>query len=220
MKGTPEMTTPDAQPPAPDPRFARAASDERLERAAAALGEHGMTTFAVNTGEEAKERVLGLLPHGAEVHMGASMTLDAIGVTAAIQESGEYDAVRPRLRAMDRQTQAREMRKLGSAPDYMLGSVHAVTEDGSLLIASMTGSQLGPYAMGAGKVIYVVGHQKIVGDVDEGLARIREYCYPQEDARFREAYGRGSAINKILIVNGENTPERITVILVKESLGV
>ena len=203
-----------------NPRFAEPASDERLERAAFALRGHGLSVFILDSGEEAKELLLGLVPQGAEVHMGASMTLDAIGVTAAIQEPGVYDAVRPRLRAMDRQTQAREMRKLGAAPDFMLGSVHAATEDGSLLIASMTGSQLAAAVMGAGKVIYVVGRQKIVRDLEEGLKRIREYSYPSEDARFRAAFGRGSAINKILIVNGETVPGRITVILVKQVIGV
>ncbi|MCL4367560.1 MAG: lactate utilization protein [Actinobacteria bacterium] len=214
------MTSAESSAVHPNPRFAEPASDEQLEHATAALRKHGINAFIVDTAEAAKESVLGLLPPGAEVHSGASMTLDAIGVTAVIETSGEYEAVRPRLRAMDRQTQAREMRKLGGTPDFMLGSVHAVTEGGSLLIASMTGSQLGPYAMGAGKVVYVVGRQKIVRDLQEGLTRIREYSYPSEDARFRAAFGRGSAINKILIINGEIVPDRITVILVKEVIGV
>ena len=119
---------------------------------------------------------------------------------------------------MDRETQGREMRKLGSAPDYVVGSVHAVTEEGALLIASFSGSQLGPYASGAGQVILVVGTQKIVPDLETGLRRIREYSYPLEDARAREAYGMGSAINKTLIIEGD-FPGRISVVLVKEQLG-
>src|SRR5439155_21913563 len=130
-----------------------------------------------------------------------------------------YDAIRPQLYAMDRETQGREMRKLGSAPDYVVGSVHAVTEEGALLVASFSGSQLGPYASGAGQVIFVVGTQKIVPDLETGLRRIREYSYPLEDARAFEAYGMHSGVNKILIINREITPGRVSVVLVKEQLG-
>ena len=89
--------------------------------------------------------------------------------------------------AMNRETQGREIRKLGGAPDYAAGSVHAVTEDGQVLIASNTGSQLGPYASGAGKVIWVVGAQKIVRDLNEGLRRIQEYTYPLEEDQCRNS---------------------------------
>jgi hypothetical protein len=120
---------------------------------------------------------------------------------------------------MDRRTQGDDIRRLGSAPDVMLGSVHAVTETGSMLAASMGGGQLGPYASGAGRVILVVGTQKIVSDVDEGLRRIHEYALPLENARAQAAYGIDSAVNKILIINREIVPGRITVVLVDEILG-
>jgi hypothetical protein len=116
-------------------------------------------------------------------------------------------------------TQGREIRKLGAAPDYAAGSVHAVTEDGHVLIASNTGSQLGPYVTGAGKVIWVVGSQKIVKDMDEGMRRIREYCYPREEQHLQQLYKMSTAVNKILIVNRELRPGRTTMIIVKEVLG-
>ena len=106
-----------------------------------------------------------------------------------------------------------------AAPQVMLGSVHAVTETGSLLAASSSGSQLAPYAAGAGRVILVVGGQKIVADVDAGLRRITEYAFPLEDARAMEAYGMHSGVNKVLIINREVVPGRITVVLVDEVLG-
>jgi hypothetical protein len=120
---------------------------------------------------------------------------------------------------MDRQTQADDMRRLVSAPDVMLGSVQAVTETGSLVAASASGSQLGPYASGAGRVIFVVGTQKIVSDLEEGLRRIDEYAFPLEDARAQAAYGVHSGVNKIFIVNREYTPGRTTVVFVDEVLG-
>src|SRR2546426_2895492 len=125
----------------------------------------------------------------------------------------------PRIWSMNRETEADEIRRLGAAPDVMLGSVHAVTETGSLLAGSMSGSQLGPYVSGAGRVILVVGTQKIVSDLEEGLLRINEYAYRLEDARAQAAYGVRSAVNKILVINREISPGRITVVLVDEVLG-
>ena len=142
-----------------------------------------------------------------------------LGIKYEIDKSGRYDALRPRIFAMDRATQSREIRKIGGSPDYAAGSVQAVTEDGQILIASNTGSQLGPYASGAGKVIWVVGTQKIVKNLDEGLKRIYEYCLPLEKEHMRQLYNAGTGVNKVLIVNKEFRPNRITVIIVKERLG-
>lgn len=203
----------------PNLAFSHLASDERIERTVQALEANNMRALVVASGDEARHQVLEMLPPGAEVYTGGSRTLEAIGLSAEINESGRYQAIRPRLFAMDRQTQGREMRKLGASPDVVVGSVHAITEQGQVLIASAGGSQLAPYAYGAGQVIWVVGTQKLVRDLDEGLRRIHEYSYPLEDARLREAYGRPSAVNKILIVNREFAPGRVTVVLVKQNLG-
>ena len=145
--------------------------------------------------------------------------MDILGLTELIEKSGKYDAIRPRTRAMDRATQMREIRKLGAAPDFFLNSAQALTQDGSLVFVSATGSQIGPIANGAGRLILVVGAQKIVPDLETALARIREYAYPQEDAKMRKLYGVGSAINRILIFNGEGREGRTTVIIVREPVG-
>jgi hypothetical protein len=163
--------------------------------------------------------VLNLIPEGSQVHHGASQTLDVVGITDEIDKSGRYEPLRPQIWSMDRKTEGDEIRHLGAAPDVMLGSVHAVTEAGSLLTASMSGSQLGPYVSVAGRVILIVGTQKIVSDLEEGLHRIEEYAYPLEDARAQAAYGIRSAVNKVLVINREITPGRITVVLVDEVLG-
>jgi len=167
----------------------------------------------------AKLMVLDLIPDGSQVHHGASQSLELSGITEAIETSGRYDPVRPRIMSLDRTTEADEIRRLSAAPDVMLGSVHAVTEAGSLLAASMGGSQLGPYVSGALRVILVVGTQKIVSDLEDGLRRINEYAFPLEDARAQAAYGIHSAVNKVLIIDREIVPERITVVLVDEVLG-
>jgi hypothetical protein len=200
-------------------RYGTPADDARVRQTAAALEANGMNVLRAENAAEAKDIVFGLIPEGSQVHNGASQTLEFAGIIDELERSGRYEPLRPQIWSMDRKTQADEIRRLSAAPDVMLGSVHAVTETGALLAASMSGSQLGPYAMGAGQVILVVGTQKIVPDLEEGLRRIDEYAFPLEDARAQEAYGIRSAVNKILIIKGEITPGRITVVLVDEALG-
>ncbi len=200
-------------------RFATPAADATVTRTAAALEANGITVLrALNSGE-AKRVVLDLIPAGSQVHQGASQSLDASGITDEIERSGRYEPLRPRVFSLDRAVQADEIRRLSASPDVMLGSVHAVTETGSLVAASASGSQLGPYVSGAGKVILVVGTQKIVPDLQEALRRIEDYVFPLEDARAQAAYGVHSGVNKVLIVNREWTPDRITVVLCDEALG-
>lgn len=204
---------------APNKEFARLASDEQIQRAAKSLEDNGIHTLIAQNGEEAKRLFLELVPEGSEVFLGASVTLEQLGIKDLIDKSGHFDALRPKMFAMNRETQGREIRKLGSAPDFAAGSVQAVTEDGRVLIGSKTGSQLGPYASGAGRVIWVVGAQKIVKDLNEGFRRIQEYCYPLEHVHMQQLYNTGTSVNKILIVNREFRPNRITMIIVKEKLG-
>jgi hypothetical protein len=200
-------------------RFGTLADDARVRRAAAALEANGISVLRAADAAEAKRMVLGLIPRGSQVHHGASESLQVSGITDELGTSGRYDPIRPRIWSMDRKTQADEIRRLTSSPDVMLGSVHAVTETGSLLAASMGGTQLGPYVSGAGRVILVVGTQKIVSDLEEGFRRIDDYAFPLEDARAQAAYGIHSGVNKVLVINREVIPGRITVVLVDEVLG-
>ena len=200
-------------------RFATLADEARVKRTAAALEANGIDVVRAASGQEAQRIVLGLIPSGAQVHHGASQSLEESGIAAELEKPGDFELIRPRIWSMDRETQADEIRRLSSSPDVMLGSVHAVTETGSLVAASASGSQLGPYAAGAGKVILVVGTQKIVSDLDEAFRRVYEYAFPLEDARAEAAYGIHSSVNKVLIVNREWEPGRTTVVLVDEVLG-
>jgi len=205
--------------PAITRRFGTVADDASVKRATAALEANGITVLRAPNPAEARRIVLDLIPVGAQVNHGASLSLEEAGIIEAVEKSGRYEFLRPRLRSMDRKTQADEIRRLSAAPDVMLGSVHAVTETGSLIAASMGGSQLGPYVSGAGRVILVVGTQKIVPDLEEGLRRVNDYAFLLEDARAQLAYGIHSAVNKVLIINREVVPGRITVVFVDEVLG-
>jgi LUD domain len=141
-----------------------------------------------------------------------------LGITSEIDESGHYDSVRSWLSALDRETQGREMRKLGAAPDYIVGNAHAITDDGEIIVGSGSGSQLGAYAYAGSNVTLVVGHQKLVRDLDQGLRRVREYSLPREYLRMQDAGYPGSLLAKTLILHYEPSG-RISVILVPETLG-
>lgn len=212
------MSTVLPDPGPPNTVFESAADLSRLERTAAALTARGFVAVIADDGEHARSLVLEAIPEGAEVHSALSETLRELGVTREIDESGHYDSVRARLAVMDRETQGREMRRLGAAPDYILGSVHAVTDDGVILVGSGTGSQLGAYAYAAGKVILVVGHQKLVSDLEEARRRLVEYSLPREFARMQSLGRPGSLIGKTLTLEAD-FGGRISVILVPERLG-
>ena len=213
------ITATDRAESAASERFATPSDEAEVLRTAAALEANGFTVLRARDAAEARRIVLGLIPEGSKVHHGASQTLEVTGITHELDTSGRYEPIRSRIRSMDRATQGDQIRREAASPDVMLGSVHAVTETGSLLAASSSGSQLAPYASGAGQVILVVGGQKVVADVEEGLQRITEYAFPLEDARALEAYGIHSGVNKVLIINREIVPGRITVVLVDEVLG-
>ena len=213
------MATPIETTLAPNLVFASLASDAQIKNTIKALESHGMQAMVVNSSAEARQKITALVPAGAEVFISSSATLTQTGIADEIDKFGRYDSVRAKLALLDYKTQGREMNKLGSVPEYVLGSVHALTETGSAIIASATGSQLASYASGAAKVIWVVGSQKIVPDLEVGMQRVEEYTLALEDARALQAYGMHSSINKTLVVNRETTPGRITVIIVKENLG-
>lgn len=190
-----------------------------VERVAEVLRGRNIETLVVDTADEARAAVLAIIPEGAEVYTGKSKTLEDTGLFAELVESGRYDSVRARMMAMDRATQGREIRKMIAAPDYMLGSVAALTEDGALVAASATGSQFGPYAAGAGRVILVIGSQKIVPDLDAALRRINEVSFPYENEQVRARLGVDTRLEKLLVIYGEWREGRTTVVLVREPVG-
>ena len=201
--------------------FGARASDETIERTAEALRAKGYAVHIVEDGDEARKVIFDMLPEGAEVGQGASTTLEVIGFTHELEESGRYDAVRKHTRSMDRTTPEglRAMRKLGVGPDWYVNSAHAVTEDGTIVVASNSGSQLAPLAFGAGEVIFAIGSQKLVPDLATAMQRIEQYTLPLESVRMQGIYGIDSEIKKVLIIHKESRAGRITVVLIKEPVG-
>jgi hypothetical protein len=200
-------------------RFADPAPTERLERAASALTAHGFTVEILDDAAAARARIKDLIPEGASVFTGASETLRLSGIDDDINTSGRYDAVRPRALGMDRAIELDEIWRAMSTPDVIVGSVHAVTETGSLVVASASGSQLPGYAGAAARAIWIVGAQKVVPDLPAALRRVEDHCLPLENARTQKVYGQPSAINRLLILNAEPNPGRGTVLLLREAIG-
>jgi len=205
--------------PIPATLFTDPAPAERLERAAAALTAHGFAVEILDDATAARTRVRELIPEGASVYTSASETTRLSGIREDINDSGRYQAVGPRVMAMDRETEFDDIRRLIAGPDFVVGSVAALTETGSIVVASASGSQVPAYSGGAGHAIWIVGAQKVVPDLSAALRRVEEHCLPLESERAQAVYGQPSAINRLLVMNAELHPGRATVLLLREAIG-
>jgi acyl-CoA hydrolase len=199
-------------------RFTTLPSEEELAATVVALEEHGFSTELVDSLDASRAAVLARIPEGSSVMTNTSVTLDDAGISDAINEGGHYESARKKMFALDFETQAQQMKAIGGQPDYALGSVHAVTRDGTLVIASASGSQLASYAWGAANVIFVVGAQKLVADADTARERIYQHSLVLEDARAQAAYGQHSSVGKILEIHQE-LPGRIHLVLIRQVVG-
>jgi len=202
---------------APD-RFTTLPDDETLTATVVGLEEHGFSVEVVDDLDAARVAVLARIPDGSSVMTNTSVTLQETGIAAVIDDGGRYESARTKMMAFDFATQLQEMKAVAGQPDFALGSVHAVTRDGALLIASASGSQLASYAWGAANVIFVVGAQKLVPTVEAGRERIYEYSLGLEDARAYAAYGQNSFVGKLLEIHQE-LPGRIHVVLIRQAVG-
>jgi hypothetical protein len=191
---------------------------DTLAATVVALQEHGFGVEVVDDRDAARTAVLTRIPEGSSVMTNTSVTLEEAGIADVINNGGRYDSARNRMLALDFATQAQEMKRIAGQPEFALGGVHAITRDGVLVVASASGSQLGSYAWGAANVIYVVGAQKLVPDLNAARARIFDYCLKLEDARALAAYSMNSRIGKILEIHQED-PGRSHVVLIREAIG-
>jgi hypothetical protein len=200
-------------------RFTTLPDEHALQASVVALEEHGFSVEVVGDLDAARQAVLARIPEGASVMTNTSVTLAETGITDAINDAGgQWESARNKMFALDFASQAQEMKAIGGQPDYALGSVHAVTWDGTLVIASASGSQLASYAWGAANVIFVVGAQKLVPTLEAAHQRIYQHSLPLEDARSQAAYGQHSQVGKILEIHQE-LPGRIHVVLIRQRVG-
>jgi len=199
-------------------RFTSLPDDRTLADTIVALEEHGFSVEVVDELDAARDAVLARIDRGASVMTNTSVTLQETGIADAIDSSGNYDSARNRMMTLDFATQAQEMKAVAAQAEYTLGSVHAVTRDGVLVIASASGSQLAAYAWNAANVIFVVGTQKLVRDVEQARERIYKHSLPLEDSRALAAYGMNSRVGKLLEIHQED-PGRIHIVLIRRQVG-
>jgi acyl-CoA hydrolase len=199
-------------------KFAALPAEDTLAATVTALEEHGFSVEVAADLDAAREAVLARIPHGSSVMTNTSVTLQEAGITDAVNDSGHYDSARAKMAGLDFATQLPEMKAIGGQPDYALGSVHAITRDGVLVIASASGSQLASYAWGAANVIFVVGAQKLVPTLEAARDRVYSHSLVLEDGRAVAAYGQHSYVGKILEIHAE-LPGRIHIVLVRKPVG-
>ena len=200
-------------------RFTSLPDEHALAATVVALEEHGFSVEVVDDLDAARASVLARIPDGSSVMTNTSVTLAETGIADAINDGGgRWESARNKMFALDFATQVQEMKAIGGQPDYALGSVHAVTADGTLVIASASGSQLASYAWGAANVIFVVGVQKLVPTLEAAHQRIYQHSLPLEDARAQAAYGQHSQVGKVLEIHQE-LPGRIHLVLIRQQVG-
>ena len=200
-------------------RFTTLPDEQTLAETVVALEEHGFSVEVVGDLDAARAAVLARIPQGSSVMTNTSVTLAETGIADAINDSdGRWESARNKMFALDFATQAQEMKAIGGQPDYALGSVHAITAGGTLVIASASGSQLASYAWGAANVIFVVGAQKLVPTLEAAHERIYQHSLVLEDARAIAAYGQHSSVGKILEIHQE-LPGRIHIVLIRQVVG-
>jgi len=195
---------------------------QSIAKAHDALKARGFDPILVSTKTDAFEKIKELIPPGASVMNGASETLREIGFVDYLK-GGEHpwknnhDAI---LAESDPARQG-QLRREAVLSDYYAGSVHALTEDGELIIASNSGSQLPHLAYTSPNLVIVVGANKIVPTLADGFARIEQHVVPLEDERMKQALGFGTLWAKTLVLNRENPAigRKVHVIIVNESLG-
>jgi acyl-CoA hydrolase len=198
--------------------FTTLPDEHTLQATIVALEEHGFSVEVVDDLDAARQAVLARIPPGSSVMTNTSVTLAETGIADAINDGGAYDSARNKMFALDFATQAQEMKAIGGQPDYALGSVHAITRDGTLVIASASGSQLASYAWGAASVIFVVGAHKLVPTLEAAHQRIYQHSLKLEDGRAMAAYGQHSQVGKILEIHQE-LPGRIHIVLIRQVVG-
>ena len=198
--------------------FTTLPDEHTLQATIVALEEHGFSVEVVDDLDAARQAVLARIPPGSSVMTNTSVTLAETGIADAINDGGAYDSARNKMFALDFATQAQEMKAIGGQPDYALGSVHAITRDGTLVIASASGSQLASYAWGAASVMFVVGAHKLVPTLEAAHQRIYQHSLKLEDGRAMAAYGQHSQVGKILEIHQE-LPGRIHLVLIRQVVG-
>lgn len=203
-------------------KYDELATQDSVTKTIEMLSAHNVSAEVVQTGKDALEKIKTLIPAGATVMNGASVTLEQVGFVELLKTGNhQWNNLHAAIVAEHDKAKQSQLRKHALSSDYYLGSVHALSETGEFIIASNTGSQLPHVVFSSQNLIFVVGAQKIVPTLAEAFKRLEEYVVPLEDKHMQEKYGVGTAISKIVVFKQENkmTGRNVHIILVNEKLG-
>lgn len=201
-------------------RWNKRPPDETVAQTVTALEEHGIAVLRVKNGQYALESLTTVIPPGAEVMDGASITLFEIGYRELLDSGqSEWKSLRAVVHAEDDAAKRRELRRQSMTAEYFVSGVNAITQSGELVACDTAGSRVGAWLFSARHLVLVCGVNKIVPTLEEAFQRVREYVYPLESARAKKKYGEQSRLAKWAIIGHEEQKDRITLVLVDESLG-
>jgi L-lactate utilization protein LutB len=185
--------------------FKTLASQESIDKTIQELTANGFQAEVVENRAEALERIKALIPQGASIHNGGSTTLQEIGYIDYLKsETHGWNNLHANILAEADPEKQSKLRRESAFSDYYLGSVHALSETGEMVIASNTGSQLPHLVFTSPNIILVVGTQKITPTLVEAIRRLEEYVIPLEDKRAMSAYKSHTMNTKTLILHKEN----------------
>ena len=203
----------------PDQKLRPLTDDGTITRTVEALAARNFDAVVAQTSAEALEILIDLVPAEAEVYVGTSETLDSIGYTEYFQKNHNDKNLHGKVEAESDPAKRRELHRMSSVAEYIVGSVQAIAETGEILVASASGSQIGAYAFGAKNVILVAGTQKLCHNLSDAMARVRGYTLEKHDEWLAEKGIGPAPIGKLMVMEKEVVPGRVRVILVKENLG-
>ncbi len=202
--------------------YAKLADDQIVQKTEQALSGKGYHVAIAKNKAEALDTIKNIIPKGSSVMNGASVTLEQIGYQDYLKQNEHgWNDLHGAIYAENDEQKRAELRKKAVLSDFYLGSVHALIENGDMIIASNTGSQLPHIVYTSPNLIFVISTKKIVPNEEEGMKRLKEHVVPMEDKHMQDLYQMNTALNKILIFKGEpaHSQREIHIILVEEDVG-
>ena len=190
-----------------------------IRRTVEALKARNVETSVVDNGAQALAKLKELVPEGSVIFNNTSETLDSIGYSAYVQGNPKYRNLHDDMEAETDPVKQRDIRRRATLADYFIGSVQAIAETGEVVVASGSGSQIAAYAYNAGRLIWLAGTQKICPSLPDAIDRVRGYTLERHDSWLAGRGRTAAPIGKLMIFENEVAAGRITMILIKETLG-
>lgn len=202
-------------------KFSKIASKETIDKVISAFNDRNIKGTFVNTKKEALETIFNIIPKDSEIATASSESLREIGFLDVLkQKKHNWKNVKDNLFAEVDHLKREELRRESILADYNIQSCHAITENGQLVIASGMGNQISAIAYASKNIVFVVGAQKIVKNLDEAFERIHNYILPLENERMKKiGFKKGTTLGKILIFEKEIREREVHVIIVNENIG-